>query len=80
MQEFTIIEKSEDGAVIEERKQYTLTPDEARMQLSNLTYQKESLVRESKRIANEYRALEAREKQLKELIDSFEAMELEIIE
>lgn len=68
----TITEAGTEEVKVKEEKSYTLTVQEIKNELNKITWRKEDMINQSRRLKKEFDNLEAKEKELKSALVKLE--------
>ena len=68
----TITEAGTEEVKVKEEKSYTLTVQEIKNELSKISWRKEDMINQSRRLKKEFDNLEAKEKELKSALSKLE--------
>lgn len=68
----TITEAGTEEVKVKEEKSYTLTVQEIKNELSKITWRKEDMITQSRRLKKEFDNLEAKEKELRSALSKME--------
>lgn len=68
----TITEAGTEEVKVKEEKSYTLTVQEIKNELNKITWQKEDMINQSRRLKKEFDDLEAKEKELRSALAKME--------
>lgn len=69
------ITPTDEGIEVVETKQYTMTANDIKNELNNISWRKDDLIRQSQRLKSDFDKLTARETELKKALENLEAQD-----
>ncbi len=69
------ITPTDEGIEVVETKQYTMTANDIKNELTNISWRKDDLIRQSQRLKSDFDKLTARETELKKVLEKLEVQD-----
>lgn len=69
------ITPTDEGIEVVETKQYTMTINDIKTELTNISWRKDDLIRQSQRLKSDFDKLTARETELKKALEKLEVQD-----